>query len=166
MSSAVLWAEKSENYLFLRVLPITNREIATLKFSILFATGIVGLGIISTYIFIAGERGGSVSTNLATAAFGSICAILIAYCWQICCWRFGMGIMTPIILVSLFLQFLLVMLPLIKRRGYDIIGRNEIPFFQALTEPFWFLTILALFGAASYGLWQLGIRTFEESDPD
>ena len=73
--------------------------------------------------------------------------------------------MTPIILVSVFLQFLLVMLPLIKMQGYNIIGRNEIPFFQALTEPFWFLTILALFGAASYGLWHLGIRIFEESDP-
>jgi hypothetical protein len=166
MSSSVLWAEIFEEYRFLRMLPTTNREIVAVKLSLILAAGMAYLGVLSTYILIAGDKGGHLPVNFSTAVFAGLVGVLLAFVWQICIWRFGIRTITPIIVVAILLQFLLVFLPLAAGRRASLVGVNEIKLFQTLSEPLWFVCLLALAGLLFYGLWKLAIQTFERSDPE
>ena len=166
MSSSVLWAEQSEKYRFLRILPITSSEIVAVKLSLILAAGMAYLGILSTYILMAGDKAGRLPVNFSTAVFCCFAGLLLAFIWQICIWRFGIRIMTPIILVSIGLQFLLIFVPLVTRRRHSLIGVNEIKLFQTLAEPVWFVTFLVTAGLVIYGIWWLAIQVYEKTDPE
>jgi len=164
MSSTVLWAEQSEKYRFLRILPITSSEIVAVKLSLIMAAGTAYLGILATSILIAGDRAGRLPVNLSTAVFFCIAGLLLAFIWQICIWRFGIRIMTPIILAAIGLQFLLLFVPLVTRRRASLIGVNEIKLFQTLSEPLWLVSFLVTAGAVIWGLWWVAIQVFERTD--
>lgn len=165
MSSSVLWAEQSEKYRFLRMLPVTSSEIVVVKLSLILAAGIAYLGILSTYILVAGDKAGRLPVNLTAAVFCCFAGLLLAFIWQICIWRFGIRIMTPIILVAIGLQFLLVFLPLATRRRPSLISVNEIKLFQTLSEPLWFVSFLVTAGVVTWGIWWLAIQVFDRTDP-
>jgi len=166
MSSAVLWSERMENYRFLKLLPITGNEIVTLKLSIIAGSGLAALGIITVYILTAGESWGPFSINFITAFTGCLIGILVAYVWQICVWKFGIQLMTPIILVSVFLQFLLIMIPLVSRQRPDVKGINDLAVFHLFSHPAWFLPSLVLIVLAGCGLRLLAVQVFEQSEPE
>lgn len=166
MSSSVLFAERMERYRFLRTVPITVREVVTLKLLLILGAGAVYFGILSAYVLSAGERGGRLSVNFSTIVFACLLSTLLAWIWQICIWKFGIGVMTPVILAAVFLQFLVVFLPLVSRRRPSLIGANEIRLFQQLAEPVWFISLLAVASLGYYGAWRLAIRVFQAGDPE
>jgi len=166
MTSSVLWAERTEKYRFLRTLPVTDKELVTVKLALVLAAGVAYLGIISTFILIAGERGGRLSVNLSTALCACLLSILLAFIWQACIWRFGIGPMTPVLGIAGALLFLLVMLPLIARGRPRLIGINEVGIFQLLSHPVWFVFLVIVGGLVFCGLWRIAIPIFENSDPE
>jgi hypothetical protein len=164
MSSSVLWAEQSEKYRFLRILPITSSEIVAVKLSLILAAATAYLGILTTSILIAGDRAGNLPVNLSTAVFCCFAGLLLAFIWQICIWRFGIRIMTPVILVAIGMQFLLIFAPLVTRRRASLVGVNEIKLFQTLSEPLWFVSFLVTAGTVIWGIWWVAIQVFERTD--
>jgi hypothetical protein len=164
MSSSVLWAEQSEKYQFLRMLPITSSEIVAVKLSLILAAGMAYLGILSTSILIAGDKAGHLPVNLTTVSFCCFIGLLLAFVWQICIWRFGIRIMTPIILIVIALNFLLIFVPLVTRRRASLIGVNEIKLFQTLSEPLWFISFVATAGVVIWGVWWLAVQVYERTD--
>jgi hypothetical protein len=166
MSSSVLFAERMERYRFLRTVPITDREVVAVKLLLILGAGAAYFGILSLYILSAGERGGRLSVNFSTVVSVCLLSILLAWVWQVCIWKFGIGIMTPVILAAVFLQFLLVFLPLVSIRRYSLIGVNEIRLFQQLAEPLWFVFLLVAAGLVYYGAWRVAMWVFQTSDPE
>lgn len=167
MSSSVLFSEKSEQYRFLRVLPITSKEVVGTKLSLIMAAGSAYLALMTFIILLAGERGGHLPVNFATIICSCVLSVLLAFGWQICIWRFGISKMTPAILFSATLMILLVIVTLSTyTRRPNLIGVNDIPVFRLLSQPFWFIPVLALAGLSLFGLWHLAIRVFEQNDPD
>lgn len=166
MSSSVLWSERGEEYKFLRLLPLTTRDIVSLKLSLILAAGTVYMGVLATYILIAGDQAGRLSVNLVTAAFGCLAGVLLAFLWQMCIWRFGISVMTPVILAAVVLQFFVVFIPLLARtKGRGLIGINEVRLFQLLAQPVWFLVLLATATLVLAGLWLWSVSVYEQSDP-
>lgn len=166
MTSSVLFAERTERYRFLRTVPITDREVVTVKLLLILGAGAVYFGIVSAYILSAGERGGRLSVNFSTVVLACLLSILLAWVWQICIWKFGIGTMTPVILAAIFLQFLLVFLPLVSRRRPSLIDVNEVRLFQQLAEPLWLICLLVVAGLVYFGVWRMGIHVFQTSDPE
>ncbi len=166
MSSSVLFAERAERYRFLRTVPITDWEVVTLKLLLILGAGAAYFGILSAYVLTAVERGGRLSVNFSTIVVACLLSVLLTWVWQICIWKFGIGIMTPVILAAVFLQFLLVFLPLVSIRRMNLVGANEIRLFERLAEPLWLITFLAAAGLACYGAWRMALRVFQASDPE
>jgi hypothetical protein len=92
---------------------------------------------------------------------------LVALSWQICIWRFGLSIMIPTILISAGFWLLVIMISLSKFFNRpDIIGINDILIYRTLAHPLWISAFVLLYGLILYGLWRVGIRIFEQNDPD
>jgi hypothetical protein len=167
MSSSVLWAERMEQYRFLKILPITSREVVNLKLSLIAMAGLLYFSLLTFIILLAGETGGYLPINIATIVLACAVGVLLAVIWQICIWRFGLSIMTPIILVSGAVLLLVVIVSLATLgRKPSLIGVNNISVFRLLAQPLFFIPALAMTGLTFYGLWLLAIRVFELSDPD
>ena len=91
VSSTVLWSEREESYGFLRTLPITDRDIVRIKFTLAALVVLVYflLTAMATAQFCRGTP--HLAYDMALAEIGAVVPLIAAACWSIGIWRFGMG---------------------------------------------------------------------------
>ena len=160
MSSSVLWSEREESYGFLRTLPVTDGEVVRSKFT-LAALALVVYWLILLLISIrVSEITDEVFPSLTLIHICCGCSLVIAGCCYLGIWRWGIGIMTPVILGFMFLNIVLALWVNFGRRIGDLSRAPGMSVVRYLSEAPWYLSFLfpILAVLTYYVLMQLGIR--------
>jgi len=164
LSSSVLWSEKQESYAFLRALPVTDREVAGMKFGVALAAAVVYWIILSLFTRWAWGSTWEYPIYMAMANLACAVSLPLAACWYIFSWRFGTSALTVCVVAFVVLDVIAVFVINVDRR--DWVGAPGIPAARWLAEGPWYLTFclfLASF-AAYYGLMQLAVRVKAKSE--
>lgn len=160
MSSSVLWSEREESYGFLRTLPVTDGEIVRSKFTLAaLAVGVYWLILLVISVRVA-ELTNEFFPSLTLIHVCCGFSLVIAACCYLGIWRWGIGIMTPVILGFMFLNIVLALWVNFGRRIGDLSRAPGMSVVRYLSEAPWYLSLLFLILAvlAYYVLMQLGIR--------
>jgi len=158
LSSSVLWSEKQESYAFLRMLPVTDREIVRMKFGLAVVAAFAYWLILSLLVRAAW---GSTWEYPAYVALGNLtCAIslpLVA-CWYIFSWRFGVSALTVAVLAFVVFDVVVTFVVNVDHGNWG--GAPRISIVRWLADGPWYLQpclfLIAL--AAYYGLMQVAVR--------
>jgi hypothetical protein len=164
LSSSVLWSERQESYAFLRVLPVTDRQIVRTKFGL--ALGFAFLYWIILFLFNR-LTWGSDPVHYYYAALANLCcavSLVLVAGWYLFSWRFGPSALNVAVvvftLVVIFGTFIVNIRRMVRTRGIGVLAPRW------LAEGPWFYHILLLVAtlAAYYGLMRLAVRVKEKSE--
>ena len=159
LCSSVLWSEREESYGFLKTLPVTDRDIVRSKFTLAaLALVIYWLILLVTSVRVA-ELTNGVFPSLTLVYLCCGVSFLIACCCYIGIWRFGVSVMTPLILAFMFLNIVLALWVNSGRRMGDLPSAPGMSVVRYLAEFPWYLSgLIALLAVLTfYALMQLGI---------
>ena len=90
LSSSVLWSKKMESYAFLRMLPVTDREIVRVKFGLALAAAFVYWLILSLLVRAAWGSAWEYPAYVALTNLTCAISLPLVACWYIFHWRLGM----------------------------------------------------------------------------
>ena len=164
LSSSVLWSEKQESYPFLRMLPVTDREIVRAKFGLALAAAFVYWLFLSLFTWWAWNSAWEYPYYMALANLTCAISLPLVACWHIFSWRFGQTALTVGVLAFIVLGIITAFILNVDQRNW--VGAPGIPFARWLAEGPWYLQLglflIAL--AAYYGLMRLAVRVKETSE--
>jgi hypothetical protein len=81
LSSSVLWSKRQESYAFLRMLPVTDREIVRAKFGLVLAAAFVYGLFLSLFNGWAWDSSWEYPFYMALANLTCAVALPLAACW-------------------------------------------------------------------------------------
>ena len=164
LSSSVLWSEKQESNAFLRMLPVTDREIVRAKFGLALAATFVYWLILSLFARWAWGFTWEYPVYMALANLACAISLPLVACWYIFYWRFGISALTVGVLAFIVLDIAAVFIVNVDRGNW--VGAPGIPVARWLAEGPWYLQLclflIAL--AAYYGLMQVAVRVKQKSE--
>ncbi len=164
LSSSVLWSEKQESYAFLRMLPVTDREIVRTKFGLALAAAFAYWLILTLFTWWAWSSTWEYPFHMALANLTCAMSLPLIACWYIVSWRFGQSALTVGVLAFIVLGIVTAFVLNVDRRNW--VGAPGIAAARWLAEGPWYLQLclflIAL--AAYYGLMQLAIRVKQKSE--
>jgi hypothetical protein len=158
LSSSILWSERLESYAFLRMLPVTEREIVSAKFGLALAAASVYWLIL--YLFAWWAWGSTWEFPIYTALANLTCAISLPLVagWYILSYRFGISALTVGVIAFIVLDVAFVFVINVDRGNW--VGAPGIPVARWLAAGPWylqfFLVLIAL--AAYYGLMEVAVQ--------
>ena len=169
LSASVLWSESEDAPAFLRVLPVTDREIVLSKFSLaLMATAVYSLVLCFLAVHIEegyfGLANDSLAANFTVLCLCCVFGLLLACGWNVAIWRFGLPAMTPIMVTYIVLNVLGSILITIDFRSRNWGGPHVLPLIFWLVCLPLYLIFALVFAAilAFYGVLELAVRTREK----
>jgi hypothetical protein len=164
LSSSVLWSEKQESNAFLRMLPVTDREIVRTKFGLALAAAFVYWLILALFTWWAWDSTWEYPMYMALANLTCAISLPLVACWYIFSWRFGVSALTQTVMAFLVIDLATTFVVNVDRRNW--VGAPGIPVARWLAEGPWYLQLclflIAL--AAYYGLMQVAVRVKQKSE--
>lgn len=163
LTSSVLWSEREESPAFLRILPITDREVALSRFCRMFlATSVYWLILFSAATYIGNARG-DFASNFALMNLCCVLGFLLACTWYIAIWRFGVSALTPVMVTYVLLNVIASILLNVDFSSGDWAGAQGMALIRWLAGFPWYLDLLLLLpaGLTSYWILQVAVRTRE-----
>ncbi|MBZ5497037.1 MAG: ABC-2 transporter permease [Acidobacteriia bacterium] len=164
LSSSVLWSEKMESYAFLRMLPVTDREIVRVKFGLALAAAFVYWLILSLLVRAAWGSTWEYPAYVALTNLTCAISLPLVACWYIFYWRFGISALTAGVLAFVVLDVIATFVVNVDHGNW--VGAPGIPIIRWLAEVPWYPQLylfLAAF-AAYYGLMEVAIRVKARSE--
>jgi hypothetical protein len=164
LSSSVLWSEKTESYAFLRILPVTDREIVRTKFCLVLGFAMVYWIVLNLFFRLAWGSAPVVSSMQALANLTCAVSLLLAGGWYIFSWRFGASALTVGVMAFIAIVLLGTIIGVFER---GIRSPNPgVLFSRQLAEGPWIYQVVMIAAAlaAYYGLMRLAVRVKEKSE--
>ncbi len=164
LSSSVLWSEKQESYQFLRMLPVTDREIVRAKFGLALAAAFVYWLFLSLFTWWAWESAWEYPYYMALANLTCAISLPLAACWYIFCWRFGQAALTVGVLAFIVLGIITAFILNVDHRNW--VGAPGIPAARWLAGAPWYLQFYLFLAALAsyYLLMQVAVRVKAKSE--
>ncbi len=164
LSGSVLWSEMQESYRFLRVLPVTDREIVRTKFGLALAAAFVYWLLMS--LFVSWAWGSTDEYSAYMALINLTCTLslpLVAF-WYIFGWRFGTPALTVGVIAFIVCDVIGTFVVNVDRGNW--VGAPGIPAARWLAEGPWYLQLFLFVTAlaAYYGLMQVAVRVKAKSE--
>lgn len=164
LSSSVLWSEKQESYAFLRMLPVTDRQVVRAKFGL--ALGFTFLYWLVMFLFnrLSWSPGPDQSYYSALANLCCAISIVLVACWYLFSWRFGPAALNVAIVVFTLSvvvgTFIVNVRSMVRTHGIGILAPRW------LAEGPWSYHVLLVAAAlvAYYGLMRIAIRVKAKSE--
>ena len=164
LSSSVLFSERMESYAFLRMLPVTDREIVRAKFGLVLAATLA-YWLISS-LLVHAEWSGTWEYPAYRALANMSCAVSLplAACWYILSWRFGISALTVGVVSFVVLDIITTFIVNVDHRQW--VGAPGVPGVRWLAEGPWYLQLFLFLAAlaAYYGLMRVAIRVKAKSE--
>lgn len=167
LASSLLFSEREESYAFLRTLPVADRAIVRTKLGLILSVGALYWVLMTVAAFARGL--GSATGPAVFVYVGLVAAIglLIAAGFQVLIWRFGITVMTGVIVVYTGVVLIATLVHTASMRftpGWSEVTRMRGVVWLAgapwLTHP----VLVGLTLLAFYGLVQAGIRVKASSE--
>jgi hypothetical protein len=98
--SGMLASEHDERYAFLRVLPVADRTVVRTKFALMLSFVATAWVLMTAVALVRLGDGLAEPPSLVYITLVCGSALLLAACYQIGIWRFGLSVMIPVIGVS------------------------------------------------------------------
>ena len=164
LSSSVLWSERQESYAFLRMLPVTDRQIVRAKLGLALGFAFIYWLLLAILVRWAWGSTPEYAGYMALVNLTCSLALVLAAGWYVFAWRFSRaalaaGVMAFVAIVILATWSVNVK-SLIRTGGIGTL----VP--RRLAEGFWTyqagLVVLAL--AAYYRLMRLAVRVKQRSE--
>ncbi len=164
ISSSVLWSERQESNAFLRMLPVTDREIVTAKFSLALGATFVYWLLLSLFTWWAWGSTWEYPSYTALANLACAFSLPLAACWYIFYWRFGISALTVGVIAFLVVDIAAVFIINVDRGNW--VGAPGIPVARWLAEGPWYLQPCLFLAAlaAFYGLMEVAVQVKERSE--
>ena len=164
LSSSVLWSERQESYAFLRILPVTDRQIVRTKFGLALGFTAVYWLVVSLFIRAAWGSTPEFVGYMALTSLACAAALVLAGGWLIVSWRFGQSALAGAVMAFVVIGILSTWLVDVKRR-VRAGGIWEItPGWLAEVPWFYHVLLFAAALAAFYGLMRLAVRVKTRSE--
>jgi hypothetical protein len=164
LSSSVLWSERQESYAFLRMLPVTDRQIVRSKLGLALGFAFIYWLLLALLVRWAWGSTPEYAGYMALVNLTCSLALVLAAGWYVFAWRFGRAALAAGVMASVAIVILATwavdVKSLIRTGGIGTL----VP--RRLAEGFWTYQagwiVLAL--AAFFGLSRLAVRVKERSE--
>jgi hypothetical protein len=168
ISSSVVFTELHENNAFLRMMPLTDREIVQTKFSLAFVAVLVYWLILAFFVFTAAPVGAE-KWMLALATLGAGVALPAAAVWYIFIWLVGRKVAIIVFANMMGLTlFTIIILSATHPEFREFFWANvdELQIASRLESGGILLHLTTAFVAvlAYYGMMQVAVRVKERSE--
>jgi hypothetical protein len=167
VSSTVLWSEREESYGFLRALPITDREIVRTKFTLVALAVLVYFLLMTAAIVQFCQGTPYLAHNMALVEIGVVASLILAACWFIGIWLFGMSVMIVVILIFMVLDLAAALLLRFgDGPGHWCIAYDVLPVDLLARAPWYVDGLVIVLGLLGYyALMQLAVKVKRASEP-
>lgn len=164
LSSSVLWSERQESYAFLRMLPVTDRQIVRTKLGLALGFAFTYWLLLALLVRLAWGSTSEYAGYMALVNLSCSLALALMAGWYVFAWRFGRGALTAgvmaFVVIVILATWAVDVSSLIRTGGIGTL----VP--RRLAEGFWTYQAgwMVLAMAAYYGLSRLAIRIKERSE--
>ena len=167
LASAMLFSERDESYAFLRALPVADAVVVRTKFRLILTFATIQWLLMTMAALFRTDDGAAGASVLVYVALICAAALLVVACLQIGIWRYGLSVMTAVIMV-----FILVGLALVIVHMASLKYESHWPALSRLAVVEWlggapWLSIAAIAAVALvafFGLMRAGLRVKASSE--
>jgi hypothetical protein len=165
--AAQLSSEHDERYAYLRTLPIPDRRVARIKFTLILTAAATAWVLMTAAALYRAADGLTEPSTLVYITCVATFGLLLAGCYQIAIWRYGFPAMFAVSGVSIAVGLVLVIIHLANLK-YNTFwpALSRLAVVEWLGGAAWISNVLiaALALTVFYGLLRVGIRVKESSE--